>query len=294
MIPDFAPDTAFDLLRPAEQRVPFLFNSPHSGADYPERFLAQSRLDRRQIRKSEDAFVDRLYDFVVAQGAPLLRARFPRAYVDVNRQWNELDPAMFAGPLAMAANSLSPRVVGGLGLIPRIVGEGVSIYPGRLDPAEAEMRIASCYHPYHAALSGLIDETCARFGFAVLIDCHSMPGAITHPESGDAPDMIIGDRFGQSASPVLTGSIIALLRARGYAVSLNRPYAGGFITEHYGRPAENVHAVQIEISRRLYMDEARFELHRGYGRLRADLASVMGDLMSLPERHFTTMPLAAE
>lgn len=283
---DFEEHAVLEVLRPAVQRVPFVFSSPHSGRDYPARFLALTQLDPWQVRRSEDCLVDALFDGVVALGAPLLKACFPRAYVDVNREASELDPAMFSGPLGLPANAGSPRVAAGLGAIPRVVGEGRPIYSGRLDPEDARMRLASCHAPYHAALQALVDETCAAFGFCAVIDCHSMPGQIAHPEDGSHPHFIVGDRFGQSASAAFSGAAIGLLRQSGYEVSHNRPYAGGFITEHYGRPADGVHALQLEVSRRLYLDEARYLPSAGFARLQTDITSFCARLMSLPDAVF--------
>jgi N-formylglutamate amidohydrolase len=225
-----------------------------------------------------------------------LKAHFPRAYVDANREPFELDPAMFSGRLPEGVNAGSPRVAAGLGTIPRIVGEGRPIYGGKITPEDALMRIESCYIPFHRALKRLIDETRARFGFCVVIDCHSMPGQITNPEDGTQPHMVIGDRFGQSAAPGLVASIRAMLRDAGYQVSLNRPYAGGYITEFHGRPAEGVSALQIEISRRLYLDEGRYVPTSGFHRLQSDLTAFAAAVMGLPDSAFALapMPLAAE
>ena len=294
MTADFGPGTAFDVLRPAEQRVPFVFNSPHSGRVYPDRFLDQSRLDRWQIRRSEDCFVDELFAGVVALGAPLLRAHFPRAYLDANREPFELDPTMYSAPFEMPVNAASPRVAAGLGTVPRLVGEGRSIYPGKLKPAEALMRLESCYFPYHRALRQLIDETVAQFGFCVLVDCHSMPGQVIHPEDGKQPDFVVGDRFGQTAAQGFSAAVISLLRAMGYLVSHNRPYAGGFITENYGAPTLGVHAVQIEISRRLYMDEVRYAPLDQFRTVQRDLRQLASQLMSLPDGVYAPYPIAAE
>ncbi|RUY33887.1 N-formylglutamate amidohydrolase, partial [Mesorhizobium sp. M7A.F.Ca.CA.001.13.2.1] len=239
---DFSVFPPFEIRSGAEQRVPFLFNSPHSGRYYPERFLAMARLDRNAIRRSEDCYVDELFGGAVALGAPLLAANFPRAYLDVNREPWELDPRMFAEPVPSFCNIRSARVAGGLGTVPKLVGEGLDIYSGRLPLSEAVARIETVYKPYHETLKRLLTRTHARFGFAVLIDCHSMPASIRVGDSGLRPDFIIGDRFGISATAALTETAIGLLSAMGYSVAHNKPYAGGFITEHYGRPARHLHA----------------------------------------------------
>lgn len=291
---DFTFETAFEVLAPAEQRVPFVFNSPHSGRVYPQRFMELSQLDGWQIRRSEDCYVDELYAGVVALGAPLFRAHFPRAYLDVNREPLELDPAMFSQRFPMAINAQSPRVAAGLGTIPKLVGEGRPIYRHRLKAEEALMRLESCYFPYHRVLKGLIDQTVDQFGFCVLIDCHSMPGQITHPEDGTQPHFIIGDRFGQTASTAFSLAAIALLRQAGFNVSHNRPYAGGFITENYGFPAKNVHSLQIEISRRLYLDEARYMRSSNFVPFQSELICFCANMMSLPDAVFNPVRLAAE
>lgn len=289
---DFTDIPAFQVLGVEQQQVPFVFNSPHSGRHYPPRFLSMSRLDPATIRRSEDCYVDELFATASAAGAPLLSANFPRAYLDVNREPWELDPRMFREPVPSFANIRSPRVAGGLGTIPKLVGEGLDIYSHRLPLAEALERIEHIYRPYHACLSDLLLNTRATFGCAVLIDCHSMPGSVRAGEGVSRPDFIIGDRFGSSAAPELTERAIGLLTAKGYKVVHNKPYAGGFITEHYGRPAEQLHALQIEVNRGLYMNERTFERTPYFGELASDLRDFVRGLtaFSLP----TVTPLAAE
>lgn len=291
---DFSPAQAFTIFRAAEQRVPFVFNSPHSGRHYPERFIGLSRLDPHTIRRSEDCYVDELFACVHSLGAPLLAAHFPRAYLDVNREPWELDPRMFLDPLPPYANIRSPRVAGGLGTIPRLVGEGAEIYAHRLPLAEAIDRIELLYRPYHSALKELLGFTRSKFSYAVLVDCHSMPAGIRLGENGVRPDFIIGDRFGSSASRALSEASIQLLSDRGFTVAHNRPYAGGFITEHYGRPARGIHAIQIEINRGLYMDEQTLQKTSGFNLLAAEIAGFAADLMALPDYCFGGLPLAAE
>ena len=291
---DFSVTAPFEIRIGAEQRVPFVFNSPHSGRHYPDRFLAMTRLDRTAIRRSEDCFVDELFGAAPALGAPLLAANFPRAYLDVNREPWELDPRMFAEPVPPFANIRSARVAGGLGTVPKLVGEGLDIYPGRLPLAEAVARIDSVYKPYHESLKLLLTNTHQRFGYAVLVDCHSMPASIRVGENGVRPDFIIGDRFGASATAALTEAAIGLLTAMGYTVAHNKPYAGGFITEHYGRPARGLHALQIEVNRGLYMNERTFQKTAGFDALADDLARFCADLMGTPDYLFLGLPLAAE
>ncbi|MBI3710944.1 MAG: N-formylglutamate amidohydrolase [Proteobacteria bacterium] len=247
---------------PTRQTVPVVFASPHSGNIYPPDFVAQARLDINNLRRSEDAFIDELFGAAPRLGAPLLKALFPRAYIDPNREPFELDPAMFADSLPPFVNTRSPRVSAGLGTIARVVASGAEIYRAKLSFAEARTRIDALYRPYHARLAELVDATAAQFGHAVLIDCHSMPsvgGPMDRDPGRRRVDFVLGDCFGASCAPVLTLGVERYLRDLGYAVARNDPYAGGFTTRHYGRPSDGHHALQIEINRALYMDEARIE-----------------------------------
>jgi len=291
---DFSVIPPFEVRSGADQRVPFVFSSPHSGRHYPERFLAMARLDGNAIRRSEDCYVEELFGAAVALGAPMLQANFPRAYLDVNREPWELDPRMFAEPVPPYCNIRSPRVAGGLGTVPRLVGEGLDIYAGRLPLAEAIARIEAVYKPYHETLKRLIARTHATFGYAVLIDCHSMPASVRVGDAGFRPDFIVGDRFGTAAAAALTERAISLLSGMGYTVAHNKPYAGGFITEHYGRPARRLHALQVEVNRGLYMNERTFQKTAGFDALAEDMARFSADLMSMPDHHFLDLPLAAE
>ncbi|MDP6952025.1 MAG: N-formylglutamate amidohydrolase, partial [Alphaproteobacteria bacterium] len=224
---------AFEVLQPARQSTPIVYASPHSGDYYPPEFVAESRLDPLTLRKSEDSFVDALFGAAPAFGSPLLRARYARVYLDVNREPFELDPGMFRDPLPPQVNSTSLRVAGGLGTIARVVADGAEVYRDKLSFAEAEDRLARIYHPYHAALADLLRRTRARFGQAVLIDCHSMP-SVGGPMDADGghrrPDIVLGDRFGTAAAPALVDFVQATLSDLGYAVGRNAPYAGGFTT----------------------------------------------------------------
>ena len=259
------------VVEPRVQSHGVVFNSPHSGRLYPKSFLMQTRLDRNTIRRSEDLHVDGLFADVVDHGFPLHVANFPRAYVDVNREPYELDPRMFDGPLPAYANTGSARVAGGLGSIPRVVGEGIDIYARRLPVVETLERIERVYKPFHRTLRDLLLQTHECFGYSVLIDCHSMPSNVRSGERGMAPDMIIGDRFGMSAAPWISDLAVELLQSLGYSVVRNKPYAGGYITEHYGRPGRDAHALQIEINRGLYMDENLMALTSGFVPLRQAL-----------------------
>ncbi|RCW82980.1 N-formylglutamate amidohydrolase [Phyllobacterium bourgognense] len=291
---DFPDSPPYELRQPSDQRIPFVFNSPHSGRYYPAAFLQQSQLDPHTVRRSEDCFVDQLFASAVMIGAPLMVAHFPRAYLDVNREPYELDAKMFLEPLPSYANGHSARVAGGLGTIPRLVGEGQEIYAHKLHIVEALSRIETIYRPYHALLGDTLVTTRERFGYGVLVDCHSMPTGIRFPESGMRPDFIIGDRFGTSCAPELANAAIQLLRELGYVVAHNKPYAGGYITEHYGRPLKQFHTLQIEVNRGLYLNEHSYEKKAGFDQLQRDIALFLRDIVSLPDFYFLDTPLAAE
>ena len=286
-------DPPFEVQCPTGDSGPVIFCSPHSGRIYPRAFLAASRLRGLMLRKSEDCYVDELFAAAPRLGAPLIAARFPRAYVDVNREPFELDPELFAEPIPAFANAQSVRVTGGLGTIPRIVADGEEIYAQRLPLAIGYERIERLYQPFHAALAGLIEAARARYGFAVLVDCHSMPSTILgHPHMA-RPHFVLGDRFGASCDARLTRMLRSSMAALGYDVHLNRPYAGGFITEHYGNPKQAVHAIQIEINRALYLDEETLEKRPGFGKLTLALDRVVGKLLA-DASALAAPPLAAE
>ncbi|MCU0789812.1 MAG: N-formylglutamate amidohydrolase, partial [Nitratireductor sp.] len=272
-----------------------VFNSPHSGRNYRPQFLCQTRLDRASIRKSEDFRVDELFAGAVAQGCPMLAANFPRAFLDVNREPYELDPAMFEGALPGFCNTRSVRVAGGLGTIARIVSETEEIYARRLSVEEGLERIETVYKPYHAALRMLLSRTHDRFGHAVLIDCHSMPSTRDGAARRMRPDFVLGDRYGTSCAAQITWAAAQFLAELGYEVEINKPYAGGFITEHYGRPHSGLHALQIEINRGLYMDEATLTKTEAFDKVAADLAVFVGRLVSIPDAGLSgSTSLAAE
>jgi N-formylglutamate amidohydrolase len=273
-------DPAFEVKRPSQIKRPFVFNSPHSGRVYPKSFLQASKLDPLTLRRSEDSYVEELFGFVADAGAPLLFAHFPRAYLDVNREPYELDPVLFGDGLPHYANTQSVRVVGGLGTIARIVSESDEIYREPLSVAAALERINRIYTPYHEALGTLLLEAQGVFGLAVLIDCHSMPSSPMADHSGVRPDFVLGDRYGTSCHPELIRLASQQLRALGYVVALNKPYAGGYITEHYGRPQDGRHVLQVEINRSLYMNEITFQKTNGFVRLQRDLMKMVNALFS--------------
>jgi N-formylglutamate amidohydrolase len=266
---------------PEEVRSALVFSSPHSGNVYPARFLASARLDAMTLRRSEDAYVEDLFAGAAAVGAPLLKARFPRAYLDVNREPYELDPRMFDGKLPSYANTRSMRVAGGLGTIARIVGESQEIYSRRLPVQEALQRVEGLYKPYHRTLRRLLQRAIRQFGLAVLVDCHSMPsngGAAGSKADRIKADFVVGDRYGTSCDLSLVEVIEAGLRRQGYIVQRNKPYAGGFITEHYGTPAARTHAVQIEINRALYMNEMTLAKAPAFDTLTRDIGEMIASL----------------
>src|SRR4249920_1863778 len=262
----------FQVAKPAELAAPLVFNSPHSGRVYPSAFLASSKLDALTLRRSEDAYVEELFGFVSALGSPLLYAHFPRAYLDVNREPYELDPALIRDGLPHYANTQSVRVVGGLGTIARIVSESDEIYREPLSLVAALERINRLYTPFHDTLKGLLAE------------CHSMPSNPITDQGGARADFVLGDRYGTSCSGELTRAAAQALKAQGYVVALNKPYAGGYITEHYGRPHAGMHALQVEINRALYMHETTFDKSSGFDGIKRDLEGMVRALMaSVPE-----------
>ncbi|MBN8929078.1 MAG: N-formylglutamate amidohydrolase [Rhodospirillales bacterium 69-11] len=260
--------------RPVTQTAPVIFASPHSGRHYAPDFLAAARLDPLALRRSEDSFVDELFAAAPGCGAPLLAATFPRAYCDANREPWELDPGMFADPLPPWVNTTSARVGAGLGTIARVVASGESIYRTKLPFAEAERRVQRYWQPFHDTLSALIEGTRATFGGCLLVDCHSMPSQ-TQGRTGRAVDFVLGDAHGTACTPRAIRFVERALTDLGYVVRRNDPYAGGFITRHYGRPRERVHALQIEIARELYMDEARIERLDRFAAVQRDITQLV-------------------
>lgn len=269
---------AFTLHRPARLSTPVVFSSPHSGRDYPADFVASSPLAAHVLRSSEDAYVDELFLPAVDCGAPLLAAKAPRAFIDLNRAADELDPAVIDGIERAPHN---PRVSSGLGVIPRVVSGGRNIYRGKLSLRDAEQRISQHWHPYHRALRGLMEESHAAFGRAVLVDCHSMPHEAieSHARPGQSrPEVVLGDRFGAAAARDVVERLEAAFAAAGLRVARNSPFAGAYIAQAYGRPSRGFHVVQVEIDRALYMDEARIEKRRDFEAFRALITGVIVDI----------------
>jgi N-formylglutamate amidohydrolase len=287
-------DPPFEITEPARCEAPVVFNSPHSGSTYPRHFLSLARLDTLTLRRSEDSFVDALIAGVVGRGYPLMRAYFPRCYVDVNREPYELDPRMFEGRLPSFANTRSMRVAGGLGTVARVVGDAQEIYEQRIPVDDALARIESLYKPYHRALRRLFTRLHRDFGAAVLIDCHSMPSTAGHRDDRPRSEFVLGDRYGTSCTGAVSETIEQTLRGLGYSVSRNKPYAGGFITEHYGNPAAGLHAIQLEINRGLYMDERRYQRSAGFAGLAEDLETLADRLGEIPPEELRPYRAAAE
>lgn len=285
----FDVETSHEVLTPGRQTLPLVLSSPHSGDRYPSAFLAASRLDPLMLRRSEDSFVDELFEAAPRAGAPLLRALFPRAYVDANREPYELDPLMFEDQLPDYANTRSPRVAAGLGTIPRIVANGADIYRKKLAFADALSRLREHYWPYHETLSGLVEATRSQFGYCLLIDCHSMPSSRKNGTRNVLPhvDIVLGDFHGSTCAGVVADTAARTLKALGYRVARNRPYAGGHVTRHYGRPAQGVHSLQIEINRGLYMDEWQIRRGNSMERVSRDMLHLVTALATIDESLLT-------
>lgn len=271
---------AYVLTRPDAPSGPIIFASPHSGREYAADFLAQAVLDRQAIRSSEDAFVDDLFGMAPEMGAPLLAARAPRAFIDLNRAADELDPGVIEG-IARAPHN--PRISSGLGVIPRVVAGGRSIYRGKLSLSEVDARLKRFWHPYHKALAGLVEEVRAECGQAVLIDCHSMPHEAieAHTRPGQPrPEVVLGDRYGATAGREVMERVEAAFAGAGLRVGRNAPFAGAYVAQAYGRPSRGVHVVQVEIDRALYMDEVRIEPLAGFAEFQSLIAGVVAELVS--------------
>jgi N-formylglutamate amidohydrolase len=292
----FDPDVAFpfEIVEPAQWRAPIIFNSPHSGSVYPPAFLEASRIDLGALRRSEDSFMDEMIAGLSGFGFAVVRVNFPRSYVDVNREPYELDPRMFTGRLPSFANTRSMRVAGGLGTIPRVVGDGQEIYRERLRVEDGLGRIEALYKPYHRALRRLIGKVFDAFGTVILVDCHSMPSVGISREEPRRPDVVIGDRYGTSCATHLPTVVEEALKTMGYSTGRNKPYAGGFITEHYGNPASGLHAIQIELNRAIYMDERKRERTQRFDTVVADFAALASVLAAVPLDTLGPFAAAAE
>ena len=273
--------STFQILYPDEQTIPFIFASPHSGRLYPTAFIEASRLTPVTLRRSEDSFVDELFAKAPNYGAPLLKARFPRAYIDPNREPFELDPTMFEDQLPDYVNTNSVKVSAGLGTVARVVTNGENIYRKKLKFSEIKRRIENYYFPYHQALQRLIENTRIKFGFCILIDCHSMPsigGPMDDDTGNNRVDIVLGNNHDASCAPQLLSYTSASLKRQGLSICRNKPYSGGYTTCHYGKPDKGVHALQIEINRTLYMNEINIEKHGGFSELSDKVTRFIFDL----------------
>src|SRR5258706_6122828 len=284
----------FEIMEPAAWRAPIIFNSPHSGSVYPHQFLNASRIDLPTLRRSEDSFMDELIADLSGRGFAVIRVHFPRSYVDVNREPYELDPRMFIGRLPSFANTRSMRVAGGLGTIPRVVGDGQEIYRERLSVDDALGRIETLYKPYHRALRRLINKVHQAFGTVVVVDRPPMPSIGVSRDEPRRPDIVIGDRYGTSCAAMLPDLVEETMSALGYSVGRNKPYAGGFITQHYGNPGSGLHAIQLELNRAIYMDERRRERGPRFAQVVADFASLADALAAVPLGDLGPFQAAAE
>ena len=266
------------VLEPLTLSSATVFSSPHSGRVYPASFVGRARLSAHQLRASEDAFIDDLFSIAPEYGAPLISAEFPRAFLDVNRAEDELDPALIA---AAAIRSKTLRVSAGLGVVPRVVSEGRPIYDGKITLTEARARIEACHKPYHSAIGTALRRATECFNVGMLVDCHSMPSEGGRLTSRRA-EIVVGDCYGVSCGSDVSDAVVGLFRRAGFRVARNAPFAGGYLTHRYGRPRRGYHAVQVEIDRALYLDEARVEPSPGYADFRAALEPVISGLADLP------------
>lgn len=288
---------ALDYRLPQRQTAPVVVASPHSGSVYPAAFLAQTAVPLAALRRAEDAFVDELFGAAPKLGIPLLAARFPRSFVDANREPYELDPGMFEGPLPRRLNHRTTRVAAGLGMIPRVAASGEAIYRGRVPSDEIEHRLETCWRPYHTVLSTMIEQTHRLFGCALLIDAHSMPSSASGVGPRDRDhrvDIVLGDNHGEACAPELVDRAEHWFTSHGLKVQRNQPYAGGFTTQRYGRPGLDRHALQIEINRALYMDEIQHEKLPAAVAIERLMAGLMEDIAEAPLAILPVRPLAAE
>lgn len=285
-------ETTFDLSLPAVRSTSVVFASPHSGRDYASSFLSIADLDAAEIRSSEDAFIDRLYEDAPSFGAPFIKALAPRAFVDLNRGPDELDPALIEGVRRKPHN---PRIASGLGVIPRVVANGRHIYRGKISLNEAHDRIATYWRPYHDQLQTLLDESNRAYGESILIDCHSMPHealATMNLQNAPRPDIVLGDRFGSTAAGHIMDQVEAAFVNAGLRVARNAPFAGAYIVQQYGRPSRNQHAIQVEMDRALYMDERTLEPKSDFAAFKEQISAAVAMIAEIG--FAKDQPVAAE
>lgn len=276
----FADIRQHSIVEPVSLTSGVVFALPHSGRDYGVSFLNQSILDQLSIRSSEDAFLDQLIDGIEKYGAPKIIANAPRAFIDLNRSTDELDPALISG---IKNNIKNPRISSGLGVIPRVVSHGKEIYRGKLSFEQAQSRIKYYWKPYHTDLSNLLQRSQSVFGQSLLIDIHSMPHEAVSTQSSfiKPPEIVVGDRFGMSSDPEFTNLVISILKQHEFRVTKNTPFAGAFITKHHGKVKKRIHALQLEIDRSLYMDEEKISPNSEFEELKTRLFPALIQISSL-------------
>ncbi len=283
----------FKFFEPLGKHNCIVFSSPHSGSKYFDWFLKQTTLDMLSIRSSEDAFVGEIFDSAPFFGSFLIESQIPRTILDLNRSKSDLDPRIIDNYNTKNMNS---RVASGLGVIPRLVGNGKNIYKNKLSLAEVEYRINEFYEPYHHRLEWLLSKLKLDFGRALLLDCHSMPSeALTHKKNNydRIPEVILGDRFGMSCDSKIIDFLEAAFSEEGFNVSRNIPFSGGYITQVYGQPSKNIHAVQIEIRRSLYMDEKYIEKKSNFNSFCESMKNVIFRITEI-EKYLPEFAIAAE
>lgn len=284
-------DLPISLVRPLHWASGVIFGSPHSGNVYPDWFLTETRLPHQLLRSSEDAFVDRLIACAPEFGAVTISAQTPRSIVDLNRGADEIDPLVVRG---VPRHPLNQRTLAGLGVIPRVVSQGRTILERPIDRAEADRRINVYWRPYHQALAALIAEARSRFGQAILIDVHSMPhDALAHLQA-PRPDMVLGNRHGLSAAARVSDAVVAAVQAEGWRIRRNSPFAGAYICSAYGRPGRNIHVLQLEIDRSLYMDEPTITPRADFDQFAARFGRVVKALSALIVDDASEAGIAAE
>ena len=281
---------SYRLIEPLDLLSGIVIASPHSGRNYLSSVKEQSILDPITLRSSEDAFVDELMDFAPALGIPLICSEIPRAFVDLNRGRDELDPAIIEG---IKPNRQNPRVISGLGVIPRVVANGKEIYSGKLSKEAAIERLENFWDPYHSKLAELLDRARQQFGYSILIDTHSMPheAILNASSSFRTSQIVLGDRYGATCAPEIINDLIKLISKNGLRASRNIPFSGAYIVQKYGSPGLNRHAIQLEIDRSIYMNERKIQKLEKFHKLKNKLQNIMRDFSQI---HTCLTSIAAE
>ena len=285
------PAPAWRKAQRAGASAPLLLTSPHSGTLYPDHMRENLQVTIEDLTRTEDAFVDELFESAPGAGASMISAVYARSFVDLNRDARELDPAMIDGRPPRPSSILTPRVEAGLGCLPRVGASGRQIYKTLLSPSEVESRLSFIHDSYHSEVRRELLELRETWGEAFLLDCHSMPSV--QPGRRALPDIVLGDRFGSSCTSRMIGLAERTLRQMGYSVARNSPYAGGFTTRLYGRPRSGVHALQIEVNRKLYMNERMVAKSENFDIIQRDMAELTSIIAEFA-RSRTGLQLAAE